>query len=103
MADVGHIRRVAHAACIRLVAAIGDGVALLCANRAEFVETYYAVMRIGARLTPINWHLTGDEAGYIVDFASGGQSQSSWVEGEPEASIWTGLRIKDLHRIPVPS
>jgi long-chain acyl-CoA synthetase len=45
----------------------GNGVAVLCGNRPEFVETYYACMRIGARMTPINWHLTGDEAGYIVD------------------------------------
>jgi long-chain acyl-CoA synthetase len=45
----------------------GDGIALLCGNRAEFVEVYYAAVRMGARLTPINWHLTADEAGYIVD------------------------------------
>jgi len=44
----------------------GDGVALLCTNRAEFVEVYAASQRTGLRLTPINWHLTADEAGYIV-------------------------------------
>jgi long-chain acyl-CoA synthetase len=44
----------------------GDGVALLCSNRAEFMETYFAVQRSGMRITPINWHLTGDEAAYIV-------------------------------------
>ncbi len=44
----------------------GDPVALLCANRAEFVETYLATQRAGLRLTPVNWHLTGAEAGYIV-------------------------------------
>ena len=27
----------------------------------------YAANRAGLRLTPINWHLTGDEAGYIVE------------------------------------
>ena len=46
----------------------GDGVALLCSNRPEFVET--VVGRRGApglRLTTVNWHLTADEAGYIVD------------------------------------
>ena len=26
----------------------------------------YAAQRTGLRLTPINWHLTGEEAGYIV-------------------------------------
>jgi long-chain acyl-CoA synthetase len=44
----------------------GDAVALLCANRPEFVETYLATQRTGLRLTPVNWHLTGNEAGYIV-------------------------------------
>ena len=45
----------------------GDGVAVLCANRPEFPETVVAVRRAGYRLTTINWHLTGEEAGYIVD------------------------------------
>ncbi len=44
----------------------GDGVALLCSNRAEYVETLAATRRAGMRLTPVNWHLTGEEAGYIV-------------------------------------
>jgi long-chain acyl-CoA synthetase len=45
----------------------GDGLALMCSNRPEFVETYYAALRAGFRLTTVNWHLTGEEAGYIVD------------------------------------
>jgi long-chain acyl-CoA synthetase len=45
----------------------GDAVALLCSNRPEFVEAYAACQCAGLRLTPINWHLTGDEVGYIVD------------------------------------
>jgi long-chain acyl-CoA synthetase len=45
----------------------GDAVALLCSNRAEFVEVLLATQRSGLRLTPVNWHLTADEAGYIVD------------------------------------
>lgn len=44
----------------------GDAVALLCANRPEFVETVYACQRAGWRLTPINWHLTAGEVAYIV-------------------------------------
>jgi long-chain acyl-CoA synthetase len=44
----------------------GDGVALICANRAEFAEVLYATQRSGLRLTPVNWHLTGGEAAYIV-------------------------------------
>jgi long-chain acyl-CoA synthetase len=45
----------------------GDAVALLCANRPEFAEVAAATTRSGLRLTPVNWHLTGGEAGYIVD------------------------------------
>ena len=45
----------------------GDAVALLCSNRPEFVETCIACSRGGFRLTPINWHLSGEEIGYIVE------------------------------------
>ena len=44
-----------------------DSVALMCTNRPEFLEVLYATQRSGMRLTPINWHLTGDEARYIVE------------------------------------
>jgi len=44
----------------------GDAVALICGNRPEFAEVVYATQRAGLRLTPINWHLTGAEAAYIV-------------------------------------
>ena len=45
----------------------GDAVALMCGNRPEFAEVGAACSRAGFRLTTINWHLTGDEAAYIVD------------------------------------
>jgi len=45
---------------------VGDSVALICSNRVEFVEVLAAVLRCGMRLTPVNWHLTADEIGYIV-------------------------------------
>jgi long-chain acyl-CoA synthetase len=44
----------------------GDALALMCTNRPEYLEVLYAAQRIGLRLTPINWHLTGEEAAYIV-------------------------------------
>ncbi|MCH8258415.1 MAG: AMP-binding protein [Proteobacteria bacterium] len=43
-----------------------DGVAMLLVNRPEFLEVYYACMRSGLRITPINWHLSGDNAAYVV-------------------------------------
>ena len=45
----------------------GDAIALMCTNRPEFLEVLYAAQRVGLRLTPINWHLTGEEAAYIVE------------------------------------
>jgi len=44
----------------------GDAVALLCANRPEYAEVWAACQRAGLRLTPINWHLTASEVGYIL-------------------------------------
>lgn len=46
---------------------VGDAVALICSNRHEFVEVLAASLRGGFRLTPVNWHLTADEIGYIVE------------------------------------
>jgi long-chain acyl-CoA synthetase len=42
-------------------------VALISGNRPEFSEVSFATQRAGLRLTPVNWHLTGEEAGYVVD------------------------------------
>ncbi|RBY81154.1 acyl-CoA synthase [Blastococcus sp. TF02-09] len=44
----------------------GDSIALICANRPEFVETLHAAQRTGLRLTPVNWHLTAEEINYIL-------------------------------------
>ena len=46
---------------------VNDSVALLCSNRVEFIEVIMAAFRSGISVTPINWHLTGEEIGYIVD------------------------------------
>ena len=45
----------------------GDAVALLCSNRAEFVEVLSACLRGGYRITPVNWHLNADEVEYIIN------------------------------------
>ena len=44
----------------------GDAIALMCTNEPAFLEVLYAAQRTGLRLTPINWHLTGEEAAYII-------------------------------------
>jgi acyl-CoA synthetase (AMP-forming)/AMP-acid ligase II len=45
---------------------LGDHVAVLLDNQPEFFDVVWAAQRIGCYVTPINWHLTADEAGYIV-------------------------------------
>ena len=45
---------------------MGDHLAVLLQNQAEFFDVVWAAHRIGVYVTPINWHLTADEAGYIV-------------------------------------
>ena len=44
----------------------GDSLALVCSNRAEFIEVLAATQRSGVRITPVNWHLTADEIAYII-------------------------------------
>ena len=44
----------------------GDVVAALLPNSSELVALYLAVMQSGLYLVPINYHLTGPEAAYIV-------------------------------------
>lgn len=41
------------------------------------------------------------EPGYVLDQAYGGMAQSAWVEGAPERSFWTGLKLKGRQRLPV--
>ena len=45
----------------------GQSIALLVGNRPEFAIPMFGAMRCGVSLTPINWHLTADEAAYILD------------------------------------
>lgn len=46
---------------------VGDGVAVLAPNTPEFVETVVACLRIGARMTPVNWHQSDETIAYVVD------------------------------------
>ena len=44
----------------------GDSVAIICKNRPEFIEALFGSLRVGMRITPINWHSTPEEICYIV-------------------------------------
>jgi long-chain acyl-CoA synthetase len=44
-----------------------DHAALVMGNRPEFLEVAWGAQRAGTYWTPVNWHLTEDEAAYVVD------------------------------------
>jgi long-chain acyl-CoA synthetase len=44
----------------------GDHIAILTENRLEMFPVVWAAQRSGLLYTPVNWHLSGDEAAYIV-------------------------------------
>ena len=41
------------------------------------------------------------EKGFVLDNAHGGRVQGGWVEGEPERSIWTGIKLKGRKQVPI--
>lgn len=45
----------------------GDRVASLLKNSVEFVETYFAVAKLGAVMVPVNWRLVPAEIAYILE------------------------------------
>ena len=58
--------RTAHALLARGIAP-GDRVATLLKNSIEFVETYFAIAKIGAVMVPVNWRLVPAEIAYILE------------------------------------
>jgi fatty-acyl-CoA synthase len=57
----------------------GDVVALLLYNHIEFIETVFAVNRIGAAFLPLNYRLSAQEWHYIL-----GHAQAKVIVTEPE-------------------
>jgi len=45
----------------------GDHVAVFLENHLCYIEMFWAAFRSGLYITPINWHLTTEEAGYILN------------------------------------
>ena len=41
------------------------------------------------------------DTGFVLDRTHGANAQETWVDGAPEPSIWTGLRVKGQQLIPV--
>jgi long-chain acyl-CoA synthetase len=74
----------------------GDAVALLCSNRAEFIEVLAATRRGGFRITPVNWHLTADEIAYVVQDCEAKAlfAESRIAAAAPAAAQCPDLRLK---------
>jgi long-chain acyl-CoA synthetase len=70
----------------------GSAVALICANRPEFAEVYFAAHRAGFRLTTVNWHLTPGESAVIVEDC---EAEALVVDARfPELALGTvGVRL----------
>lgn len=39
--------------------------------------------------------------GFVLDHADKSRAQASWVEGTPERSFWTGLKLGGRTRLPI--
>lgn len=79
--------QVAHA-LRRLGVGRGDRVAIMAGNRAEYPVLYFAAIRLGAIVVPINARFTAGEVAYVVDHA---EAETFLVAGE-FADLVAGLR-----------
>jgi long-chain acyl-CoA synthetase len=76
---------------------VGDHLAVLMDNEAAFFDVVWAAMRTGLYVTPINWHLTAKEAGYIV----GDCDASALVVSAGLADVVAGMDPADLSAVAV--
>ncbi|MGD0698757.1 MAG: acyl-CoA synthetase [Trebonia sp.] len=81
----------------------GDHIAVLMENRLEFFPVIWAAQRSGLFYTPVNWHLAGDEAAYIVaDCGARLLVSSSGLEEVAAASAMSALAGRLTVGSPVP-
>ena len=82
--------RTAHVANALLDAGVGPGdrVGLLLMNSAEFVESFFAIARIGAVVVPLNWRLVAEELTFILSDSG----TRTLLYGEEFADV-----VSDLH------
>lgn len=41
------------------------------------------------------------EPGYVIDEGYGSRTVGQWIAGEPEKSIWTGLKLRGKEKLDV--
>jgi acyl-CoA synthetase (AMP-forming)/AMP-acid ligase II len=72
----------------------GDHLAVLLENRSEFFVTIWAGLSSGLYVTPVNWHLTADEAAFIAIDCGAKALVSSTTLGDLAAD--TAAQCEDL-------
>jgi len=75
----------------------GDHLALIMENRLAYAEVGWACRRYGISCVPVNWHLSADEAAYIVDDSDARAVIVSGTLGE----LAGDLRARDLPKVDV--
>jgi acyl-CoA synthetase (AMP-forming)/AMP-acid ligase II len=73
----------------------GGHLAVLVDNQPEFYDAVWAAMYTGQYVTPINWHLTADEAGYII----GDCDAQALVATARLAGVLAEMREEDLSAV----
>ena len=73
----------------------GDHLAVLTDNEPAFFDVAWAAMRAGLYLTPINWHLTAAEAGFVV----GDCDAAALVVSARLAGVVAGMDPADLSSV----
>jgi acyl-CoA synthetase (AMP-forming)/AMP-acid ligase II len=79
----------------------GDTVAILLENNPRFLEVAWAAQRGGLYYTAINWHLTPDEAAYIVEDSGAALLVSSKQLAAVASALTPGLVPGARHRLMV--
>jgi long-chain acyl-CoA synthetase len=81
----------------------GDHIAVLMENRPEFFPVVWAAQRSGLFYTPVNWHLSGAEAAYIVaDCGARLLVASSELEGLAAAAAASAPALEGRLTVGVP-
>ncbi|MCC5873861.1 MAG: long-chain-fatty-acid--CoA ligase [Gammaproteobacteria bacterium] len=68
----------------------GDRVGLLLMNGVEFLESFFAIARIGAVVVPLNWRLVADELTFILDDSG----TSTLIYGEEFADTVSNIEAR---------
>jgi long-chain acyl-CoA synthetase len=75
---------------------VGDRVTLYAANSWEWVVSYYAVLKLGAVVNPINVMLTPDEVRFVVSDCGARALLASRERGEPLLERRTETPLQDI-------